>query len=485
MKGMALIVSDVERALTKESLAQACGLDANDPTDAIFQKLYDDGIRDVPALMDWARDLLGKVKIWGVLEYLQVKFDKGESTEALLKKWFSKRGVGEHLQPQVRLNNLTESLTEIAQQVLATTSVKLDALRLMKTPLATLMRYTSLFYWRELERYGHPAQDGKVDDGDPEVIEALEELSLSELCRLLNCIVPLKASPYLPNAREEVTLSSGAAGAALSRLADMTGGAWSDDRSGEFSECLIAVLEEWHGDDPYIPMACAVAKIVETISSRKLTCYDEMGGTVILDDAAPSLAYGDDVLIRSKNEGEVWASKLQAVPRSGVWEMPENIPRKGGSERTVTMQARNQVFISYSHIDKKWLEELQTFLAPYIMNTALPVWDDSKIAVGADWRESIEQALAAAKVAVLLVSPAFLKSKFIIEHELLPLLKAAESKGVTILWVPLKISGYLVTPIAKYQAVIDPEKPLTSLSPTARGKALLKICNLIQEEYQR
>jgi uncharacterized protein YegL len=155
------------------------------------------------------------------------------------------------------------------------------------------------------------------------------------------------------------------------------------------------------------------------------------------------------------------------------------------AKSSIAMSARDQVFISYSHADRKWLRELQTHLMPYLRSTMMTVWDDSQITAGEVWGESIEKALASAKVAVLLVSPAFLASRFIAESELPPLLEAARSEGVTILWVPVRFSSFDRTPIAAYQATHSPEKPLASLSAAARDKVLVRICEMIQQAYQR
>ena len=168
---------------------------------------------------------------------------------------------------------------------------------------------------------------------------------------------------------------------------------------------------------------------------------------------------------------------------------PEARPKRANAYN-VRMQAasgdpikppRTKVFISYSREDKKHLKLLRTMIAPLIQEEIIDLWDDSKIGVGADWKSEIDKALAAAKVAVLLVSDNFLASEFIQNDELPTILNAAKDEGVKICWI--KVSACLVdqTKIGKFQAAHDPKRPLDLLTRPERKQVLEQIGQNIRD----
>jgi hypothetical protein len=138
---------------------------------------------------------------------------------------------------------------------------------------------------------------------------------------------------------------------------------------------------------------------------------------------------------------------------------------------------RNGVFISYSHEDRVYFNELKTMLFP--VQTELNIWHDQMIEPGTLWRQEIEKALASAKAALLLVSPDFLKSDFIQKHELPPLLEAAKANGCKILWIKLKDCLVDATAIDEYQALY--RTPLIGLTEAERNKAIYQIAEDVRK----
>lgn len=193
-------------------------------------------------------------------------------------------------------------------------------------------------------------------------------------------------------------------------------------------------------------------------------------------------------LIRSevvlRHQDRIVTEMLLMVPSEAVSENQERIP--GFSSNPVVLPSlRDDIFISYSHKDKKWLEKLSVVFDPLVRQGRMHLWSDAQIQPGDEWRQKIQTALARAKIAVLLVSPDFLASDFIAKYELPPLLKAAEQGGLTILWIAVRTCLHTKTDIAKYQAVNDPSKPLARLKPEQVDDELVRICEHIERAMER
>lgn len=118
-------------------------------------------------------------------------------------------------------------------------------------------------------------------------------------------------------------------------------------------------------------------------------------------------------------------------------------------------------------------------LKPLTRKEEIVVWSDRAIQAGAVWKDEIKKALAAARIAVLLVSPGFLASDFIAEHELPPLLEAANTRGLTTIWVYVSACLVEETPIYQYQAAHDVARPLETITLAEQNQVIAGICRTI------
>jgi hypothetical protein len=136
----------------------------------------------------------------------------------------------------------------------------------------------------------------------------------------------------------------------------------------------------------------------------------------------------------------------------------------------------NKIFVSYSHKDSAWRDQLHLVLKPLMKGTdRLEFWADNQIQPGTDWFKEISQALATSRVAVLLVSAEFLASDFIRDHELPVLVDAVERGEVILLWIYLSPALYDSGPLAKFQAAHDISRPLEGLTKVEQRAVLTDI----------
>ena len=126
----------------------------------------------------------------------------------------------------------------------------------------------------------------------------------------------------------------------------------------------------------------------------------------------------------------VEADKTKLLP--GEIKIPLLLSQQQSADKpekpTMPPPTPDQAFISYSHEDTKWREDLEKHLKPYLRAGSIKSWSDKQISPGSQWLTEIKTALTNTKVAVLLVTPDFIAPDFINQYELVRS-KGSEARG--------------------------------------------------------
>jgi len=115
------------------------------------------------------------------------------------------------------------------------------------------------------------------------------------------------------------------------------------------------------------------------------------------------------------------------------------------------------VFISYSHKDDVFLDQLRGALVPYERTGDLQVWADPLIEPGDEWEEGINTNLDRAAIVILLLSNDFMRSYYCIEKELA---RAQKNKTAAIIPVVVRASRFDKLPLGRIQAILPGGKPV-------------------------
>ena len=150
------------------------------------------------------------------------------------------------------------------------------------------------------------------------------------------------------------------------------------------------------------------------------------------------------------------------------------------------------VFISYAHKDnessepsKRWLDRFKEFLEPLVQQDELTICSDEDIGLGGDWH--------GARAAVLLVSPAFLASKYVRSSELPVLLRKAKENNVRIIPIILRPCLFAETEykypdprtgperftLASIQAAGSPNKALSQMTEAEQDETFLQVARAL------
>jgi internalin A len=143
------------------------------------------------------------------------------------------------------------------------------------------------------------------------------------------------------------------------------------------------------------------------------------------------------------------------------------------------MNTKNEIFISYCHANKKWLNKVKVAIKPLMRNQIINEWDDTKILPGQDWKFEINKALEKSNIAILLVTPEFLASDFIMNDELPYFLEKKAKNELTILWLLISPCLHELTDLSKIQCVNSPSSPLDELTQSTQNEVFVKLSKTI------
>lgn len=143
------------------------------------------------------------------------------------------------------------------------------------------------------------------------------------------------------------------------------------------------------------------------------------------------------------------------------------------------------IFISYSHKDTAWREELESYLRILALNderVGLETWSDQELQAGDEWRTKIRAIMERASLAVLIVTKNFLSSEFISRKELPYLLERARSDDLRIVPVLAESCPWEEVPaLESMQLYPSGDRPLAALASNDQNVALTKLLRQIRE----
>jgi internalin A len=123
-----------------------------------------------------------------------------------------------------------------------------------------------------------------------------------------------------------------------------------------------------------------------------------------------------------------------------------------------------RLFLSYSHKDKKYVDELRKALKPTERNGLIQPWYDGEITAGEEWKPLIEQRLKDADIIVCQLSRDFLDSDFCVLNELETAIQRRVAGEAGLVAYVLHDCDWKETKVAKFQILPSEAKAIDGRS---------------------
>jgi TIR domain len=141
-----------------------------------------------------------------------------------------------------------------------------------------------------------------------------------------------------------------------------------------------------------------------------------------------------------------------------------------------------KLFISYSHKDEEFQEQLQEQLSALKRQGLVDAWHDRGIAPGQEWEGTINENLEAARIVLLLISASFIASPYCYDKEMARAMEKHEQGEAHVIPVIVRYTDWEWAPFAKLQALPKAAKPVSSWPD--RDKAWLNVAQGIRKAVE-
>ena len=121
-----------------------------------------------------------------------------------------------------------------------------------------------------------------------------------------------------------------------------------------------------------------------------------------------------------------------------------------------------KVFISYSHKDESYREDLEDHLSTLRRKEVISVWHDRKILPGQEWKGEIDENLNNADLILLLISPSFLASDYCYDIEMQKAIENNKAGRCQIISIIIRPCDWPDCEFSKFQLVPKDAQPVST-----------------------